>query len=403
MTTPTTTLGPDSRLAVSHLVVRREDDDEYVVGDPANGNFVVVPELGARLIELFAQGRTVAEAAEEMERETGEPIDALDFAEVLVESGVVDTGPAPEARSWSVSRVPARLVRWLFGRTAWTVYIGCLAASIAMFVAEPSLLPTYEDTFVFPDIIASLLLTNVVVIILTIVHEIWHALAGAAAGVRSQIRIERRGIFPVLETDLTGLWGLPPSRRYGPFLAGMAIDSVVLFVCVGLRFAWSWGWLDLPPGFVRFLAMVVFSQVVKLAFQTLAYLRTDMYLVMATATGCRNLHQVTRLTLKRLVWRLTAQESIILRDAHPRDVRVSRWYRLLYLAGVTWMIWFALHFLWPSAVVVFGWSAGVLADAPMGSYFWWEALALIAFAMLNVFAPLLILLRNKVRERRAAA
>ncbi|WP_117211927.1 hypothetical protein [Allorhizocola rhizosphaerae] len=398
-----TALGPDSRLAVAHLVVRREDEDEYVVGDPGNGNFVVVPELGARLIELFAAGHTVAQAAEEVERETGEPIDALDFAEVLIEAGVVDADQPEPARFWSVSRVPAGLVRWLFGRTAWTVYIGCLVGAIAMFIAEPSLLPTYEDTFVFPDIIASLLLTNVVVVVLTIVHEIWHALAGAAVGVPSRIRIERRGIFPVLETDLTGLWALPPARRYGPFLAGMAIDSVLLFVCVGLRFAWSWGWVDLPPGLVRILAMVVFGQVVKLAFQTLAYLRTDMYLVMATATGCRNLHQVTRLSLKRLVWRLTEQEKVILRDAHPRDVRVARWYRLLYLAGITWMVWFALHFLWPSAVVVFGWSAGVLADAPAGSYYWWEALALIGFALFNLFAPLLIMLRNKIRERRAVA
>ena len=71
-----------------------------------------------------------------------------------------------------MSRVPARLVRPLFGRVAWTVYVGCLVATLAMFVAEPSLLPTYEDTFIFPDIVLSLLITNVVVIVLTVVHEV---------------------------------------------------------------------------------------------------------------------------------------------------------------------------------------------------------------------------------------
>ncbi|MCX4473551.1 hypothetical protein C5N14_26910 [Micromonospora sp. MW-13] len=402
------TLDADSRPRVAHLVVREEDTDEYVVGDPATGNFVVVPEVGARLVRLLAAGRTVAEAADEVERETGEAVDALDFVEVLLDAGIIDGRTAGEAapataRHWSVSRIPARVVRPLFGRAAWTGYVGCLVATVAMFAAEPSLLPTYEDTFIFPDIVLSLLITNVVVIVLTIVHEVWHALAGAAVGVPSRLRVERRGIFPVLETDLSGLWALPPERRYGPFLAGMAIDCVLLFGAVAPRFAWSRGWIDLPPGMVRFLAMVVFSQAVKLAFQTLAYLRTDMYLVMATATGCRNLHQITRLSLKRLVRRLDDGEAAILRDAHARDLRVSRWYRLLYVAGLVWMAWFVVHFLWPSAKVTLGWAAGVLVGAPFASPYWWEGIALLLFTSLNVLLPLGVVVRNRVRARRAAA
>ncbi|MFI9638858.1 PqqD family protein [Micromonospora sp. NPDC051925] len=402
-----TLLGLDSRPPVANLVVRQEEPDEYVVGDPASGNFVVVPEVGARLVALFAAGRTVAEAADEVERETGEPVDALDFVEVLVDAGIiraqVDDGPPPApVRHWSVSRIPARLVRPLFGRVAWTIYVGALLATLAMFAAEPSLLPTYEDTFIFPDVVLSLLITNVTVALLTVVHEVWHAFAGAAVGVRSQLRLERRGVFPVLETDLTGLWALPPERRYGPFLAGMAVDGMLLFAAVAPRFAWSRGWLELPPGMVRFLAMVVFSQAVKLAFQTLAYLRTDMYLVMATATGCRNLHEVTRLSLKKWVRRLTPAERNVLRDAHARDLRVSRWYRLLYLAGVIWMAWFAIHFLLPSAKVTLGWAGGVLIGAPFGSAYWWEGIALAAFASLNVLLPLGVIARNRYRAGKLA-
>ncbi|MFC0622993.1 hypothetical protein [Kribbella deserti] len=406
-------LDAGSRVSAAHVVVRREDADEYVVGDPASGNFVVVPAVGARLVELFAAGHTLAEAAEVVERETGEPIDALDFAEVLIEAGIVNAGPTvtspsddaeerPAARFWSVSRVPAALVRPLFGRVAWTFYAACLVATAAMFVAETSLLPTYEDTFIFPDVVLSLLVTNIVVVILTVIHEIWHAFAGAAVGVPSRLRIERRGIFPVLETDLTGLWVLPPERRYGPFLAGMAIDSVVLFAAVAPRFAWSRGWIDLPPELIRFLAMVVFSQVVKLAFQTLAYLRTDMYLVMATATGCGNLHQVTRLSLKRLIRKLNPAEATILGNAHAKDLRVSRWYRLLYLAGLVWMVWFAWHFLWPSAKVTFGWAGGVLIGAPFASAYWWEGIALVLFASLNVLLPIGVIVRNRYQARKVA-
>ncbi|WP_027344958.1 hypothetical protein [Hamadaea tsunoensis] len=395
-------LSPASRLDVAHLVVRQEDEDEFVVGDPASGTFVVVPEVGARLVELFAAGRTVAEAADEIERTTGEPVDALDFAEVLVDSGMIQDRRERGGRSWSVSRIPARFVRPLFGRVAWTCYAACLLATGVMFLAEPSLLPSYEDTFLFPDVVLSLIVTNVVVIALTVVHEIWHALAGAAVGVPSQLRLERRGIFPVLETDLSGLWALPPEKRYSPFLAGMAVDCVLLFSAVAPRFAWSRGWLDMSPGFARLLAMVVFSQVAKLAFQTMAYLRTDMYLVMATATGCRNLHQITRLSVKRLFRRLTPAEAAILRDAHARDLRVARWYRLLYVSGLIWMAWFFLHFFLPSAKVVFGWAAGVLIGAPFGSAYWWEGIGLLVFALLNVTLPLGVAVRNWLRGRRAA-
>ncbi len=279
------------------LIVRQEGEDEYVVGDPASGNFVVVPEVGARLVELFVAGRSVDEAAAQLDRETGEEIDAADFLEVLREAGI--TRSPEESRHWSVSRIPARWSGRSSGRSPGPCTALAWPSTLVMFVIEPSLRPTYEDTFVFPDIVLSLLVTNVVVIALTFLHEAWHAFAGAAVGVPSRLRLERRGIFPVLETDLSGLWALPPAKRYGPFLAGMAIDSVVLFFAVAPRYAWSRGWIDLPPMLIRILAMVVLSQVAKLAFQTLAYLRTDMYLVMATATGCGNLHQVTRLSLKR--------------------------------------------------------------------------------------------------------
>jgi len=399
-------LGPHSRLAVGHLVVRREDEDEYVVGDPTNGNFVAVPEVGARLIELLAKGCTVAEAEIELEDETGESIDALDFAEVLVEAGVIDgreVGEAepPKGKFWVVSRIPSRLVRPLFSRIAWSFYAGCLVASIAIFVVEPGLLPTYEDTFIFTDLVLSLVITNLYTAVVTVIHEIWHAFAGAAVGILSTIRLERRGIFPVLETNLTGLWGLPPERRYGPFLAGMAFDSVVLFTALGLRFAYSRSWIDLPHAMFRFLAMVVFVQVVKLAFQTLAYLRTDMYLVMTTATGCRNLHQVTRLSLKRIIRRLKPDEEIVLRDAHERDLRVARWYRLLYLAGLVWMAYFTFRFLVPSTIVVLGWAGGVLSAAPVGTQHWWEAVFLVLFALLNIGLPLAVVIRNRLHARRA--
>lgn len=412
-------LDATSRPRVGHLLVRQEDEDEFVLGNPATGRFVVVPEAGARLIELLTAGHTVAEVAELLEQELGEPVDVVDFVEMLVEAGLLDereaageavaeqadqqAEPGKKVKYWVVSKIPPWIVKPLFGKAAWTFYVGCLVATLAMFATDHSLLPSYEDAFVVTDIVLSLMITNVVVMGLAVVHEIWHAFAGAAAGVRSQLRLERRGIFTVLETDLTGLWALPPGKRYSPFLAGMAFDSFVLFAAVAPRFAWSRGWIDLNPNLVRFLAMVVLSQVGKLAFQSMAYLRTDMYLVMATATGCKNLHQVTRLSLKKLIRKLTPLEQRLLREADAKDLRVARWYRLLYLAGIVWMGWFAWNFILPAAKVTLGWASGVMVGAPVFSFYWWEGIGLIAFALVNLTAPLIVALRNRIRARRAAA
>lgn len=183
----------------------------------------------------------------------------------------------------------------------------------------------------------------------------------------------------------------------------MAFDSVVLFVAVAPRFAWSRGWIDLNPNLVRFLAMLVLSQVAKLAFQTMAYLRTDMYLVMATATGCKNLHQVTRLSLKRLIRKLTPVEQNLLRTADAKDLRVARWYRLLYLAYLVWMVWFAINFILPAAKVTLGWASGVMVGAPIFSFYWWEGILLTCFALVNLTLPLVVAIRNRIRARRAAA
>ena len=97
------------------------------------------------------------------------------------------------------------------------------------------------------------------------------------------------------------------------------------------------------------------------------------------------------------------EETTILRDASPRDLRVARWYRLLYLTGLVWMIFFAVQFVLPSAKVTLGWSLGVLFGAPVVSFYWWEGVLLLSFTLLDVTLPLIVLVRNRIRARRAAA
>ncbi|WP_157631275.1 hypothetical protein [Catelliglobosispora koreensis] len=389
---------PSDTVAVAHLVVRQEDEDEYLVGDPDQGIYFSVPGQGARLIELFAQGHTIAEAADILRVETGADVDALDFATEIAAAGVVGV-ERPRGRFWAVSKIPARFVKPLFGRVAWCFYAGCFVGAVTLFVLEPGLLPTYEDLFFTPSVLLSIMAVNVLALSLTGLHEVWHALAGAALGVRSTIRLDQRAYFPVLQTDLTGVWAVPPGRRFGPFLAGMAIDSVVLCAALTVKFGWTRGWFDVPPTLIRILGVVVLTLVVGTVFQALAFLRTDLYMVLLTATGGRNLHRITQLSLKKRFWRLTAADAAELDNAHPRDVSTARWYQMLYLAGLLWLCWYAFHFLLPSARIVFGWPAAALTAAPWGSADWWEALALAALAAVQLGLPLFIIIRKRLARR----
>jgi hypothetical protein len=395
----------DSMLQLSHLVVRAEADDEFVVGDLVSGVFFSVPPVGARIIELLRSGETVADVERRIAAETGDDVDVLGFAQDLAAAGLVGHHGARaaanrEAGTWVVSRVPARFARPLFSPPAWVVYGACLIGSLVIFAVEPGLLPTYEALFFLPDVLLSMLLVDVMLIGTTFVHEVWHALAGAALGVPSRLRVSRRALFLVFETDLTGVWARPVAKRYGPFLAGLAVNAVMLFVAVGLRFAWSRSWIDLHPVAVRALGALVMVVAFGMAFQGLAFLRTDLYMVLVTALGARNLHRITLLGLRSSArLRLTRAERAELTNAHPRDRTMARWYRMLYLLGICWTAWFFYEFGWPSFTAILSWIVNVLRGATPASVDWWKAVLLAILELAFIGIPMAIFVRERLHRR----
>jgi len=237
-------------------------------------------------------------------------------------------------------------------------------------------------------------------LLLAACHEVFHWLAGRAAGVAARFSISRRLFFPVFETDLSQLWGVPRRQRYSPFLAGMAFDTVILTFSLGLRVLWGHSVLDVPPLLYRLLGAVVLLQVLGLGWQVLVFLRTDLYAVLITALGCYDLSRINFLLLKRWVARLSPREETELANAHHRDLQVARWFRLLYLAGVGWASYIFVTFFIPSTVMLAGWMFGSLGGAPLGSVVFWEALVIGLVAGAQGLLPLLILLWQ--RRKRVA-
>jgi hypothetical protein len=397
-------LTDDSRLALRPLTVVGEHD-EFVIGDPATGRFFAVPPAGLRVLGGLRDGKTIGEAANDASSPE-ESLDALDFARVLLRAGfVVEVDGQQVREAGATDEVPdfnpvaGRLGRLLFSTRVAAASGAILILVIAAFVAEPAMRPRFENLFIAPQPAVSFAVIFGMTMVSAMLHELCHWWAARSLGAPAHIRLSRRFYIPVMETDISGLWGLPARLRYGPFLAGMVFDVLVLTVAVALRIGWSYEVIDLPPAVVRTLAALVTLKVFEIMFQFLVFLRTDLYAVMITALGARNLDRVTRLRLKLAFHITRPAERAELEAAHPRDLAASRWYAVCYVLGLLWAVWFFKAWFYPATFVVFTWMASTLEKAPLGSGYWWQAAVVAALVSIDVIWPVAVYLRQRAARR----
>jgi hypothetical protein len=388
--------------AVSHLVVAR-DSGECVVGRPALGIFVTVPEPGAVFIETLQAGGTLGEATARAGEAAGAEVDGQDFLDGLAAAGLLDApgeqpGPAGGSRRirW-IEGVSPRTASRLFGPVAWTVYGLAAAFAGGLLLVRPDLRPSFEHNWWLPDPVLSVLILVPVWFVFAAVHEAWHWLAGRAVGVPAVFRISYRGAFLVFETDLTQIATTPRRKRYGPFLAGMAIDSVWLALALGLRLANREGVLGLPGVLDRLLAALVLLLAYGIVWQFAAvFLRSDMYAVLANALRCNDLYRATWLTTKDRLWRLSKDEVVELGSISDHDRRVARWFGVVYLAGMLVVGWTVLALVVPFLIGMLLWVKGTLTNPNLTSAAFWESVAVALVVVGQATAPALL----AVRERR---
>lgn len=377
-----------------------EDGDDVLIGDPERGTFVAVPPVGGVVVTALLEGATPAEAGARGEAFAGEPVDMDDFIATLGQLGFLEDeergAPASTAplqqKGWT-GGPSATLVRPLFSTAAWCVYGAAALAVTGCFIVRPELWPRGSDLQITGDLGTSLLILLPVTYLLVGLHETWHWLAARALGLQTRFGLDRRLFFLVFETDLSQLWSVPRRKRYGPQLAGLAIDMVVLVALLGAQ---------LVAGPVRPLPALVYVLVASTLWQCMVFLRTDMYGVLVTATGCRDLWRVKSLLLRRAFGRLDEPQRAELDRADPRDVKVGRWFRWLFLAGYPLAGGYLVLFYVPLLVNVARWAGDGFAGGAATARFWWGLLVVAA-----VYAPIALAVGFVVASlwarRRAAA
>jgi putative peptide zinc metalloprotease protein len=122
--------------------------------------------------------------------------------------------------------------------------------------------------------------------------------------------------------------------------------------------------------------------VLRVLWQAMVFLRTDLYGVLMTYTGCYNLWEVKTLLVRRAFGRLTPQQAEAIADAHPRDLAVAHWFRWVYLAGVPLAIAYYAYFTVPVLLAMTRWAAAGLATTPASAHFW-----VVLFTIAVVYTP----------------
>ena len=399
-----------------HPLTFLAEGDDVTVGRVDIDSYAVFPPDGVALIERMIDGATPYDASRWYEQTYGEPVDIDGFVETLDELGFLVDGqaapamaPAPGPEPKPEQTEPTRL-RWqrtgelLFSKPAWLCFAALVALAVAACVATPALVPHRDHVFFSHYLLVIELTVAFGQIPLILIHEVFHVLAGRRLGLHARIRVSHRLYFVVFETVMDGLVIVPRSKRYLPMLSGILADLLIVSSLTLIA------WVDITVEGSGSLAAgiclaLAFTTILRVAFEFLLFLRTDVYYLIATLRGCVDLHGTSRAIARNWLWRLLRRPRRMTDPAlwHPNDVRTATWYAPLYVAGYALAFGLFALVLLPISWRFFETAATTAIPPDAGSTHFWDATAIL---LLNVAQPALaglLKLRDRYQARRQAA
>lgn len=311
----------------------------WVIGRVVTGDFVSVPDVAHQAVLLLASGYTVAETHRRLRRDLDADVDVVDFVSSLASLGfvaAVDGVRLPDVRhpTPSLPWLKPGHVRWMLSPlTGVAVLLLTVAATLAV-VAEPALLPRYDDLIWSSSGSAVILGNAALAWALIFLHEFAHLATARAVGIPARMSLGTRLQFLVAQTDVSGVWAMERRTRVTVYLSGMTLN-------LGLAAAGTLVLAAGPPDHAaRIIGAFVLLSLVMIPPQFLVFMRTDVYFVMQDLFGCANLYRdgsaYARWILARLLspWRRRGAEDPSL-GLSGRERRAVRWYSVILIVGTT--------------------------------------------------------------------
>jgi hypothetical protein len=345
-----------SQIRLHDLVVRR-DTDEWIVGRFETREFIALPDLGARAIELLRQGLSVGETSGTLWSEYREEVDVAAFVAELIDLGFVAEAdgkvvPQPKAVPPSFPGLRPEHVRFALSPVLPALLSGLLVAAIVVLVRRPDLMPDYQWLLWSPRGSFVIGLTFAAGWSLVFLHELAHLVTARAAGVPARITLGTRLQFLVAQTDVTGIEVAPRRERLTAYLAGMAVNATVAAVALFLLTVAA------PATTAhRLLAFVMLLALLQLPLQFMVFMRTDVYFVLQDLTRSRDLYGDGRAYARYLARQLTRRNGGATDpslDLPPHERRAVRAYSVVLVVGTVLCLAAMAVFTLPAELTVLG-------------------------------------------------
>ncbi len=321
---------------------RQRDGDELIIGRPDTGTFVAVSPEAVELLDRLAQGWSVGEVAAQAKSEVSDLDGFLSSQEIegLVkphsaneDSNTLPTMTPPVLR-YHFSAFPQKLAQRIYSRPALAAcFLLICLASVAL-IYDPSLWPRGLDLFFTSHKTIMLTILLIVSFGSVVIHESSHVIAARAQGVNSRLGLGNRLWAFVVEADLTGLWSIPRRQRYLPMMAGSLFDAVMSSGLILVLLAHNHALVVMSPITVQLLRAILLTYMTRIMWQTLLFVRTDYYYVIATFFNCRNLMGDTEDYLRNQLARFISRIRPVDQSTIPASER-----RVVMMYVFVWTRW----------------------------------------------------------------
>ncbi len=382
----------DESIVKFHTLYKGEEEDGLVpVGRQDIASYVSLPVEAVEVIDLLDSGASVGEVKSILEKKYGEEVEIEDFIQDMISHEMVQYINGTEIPTTSpvqkrlFTGITSKHVSWLFSKYAWYLYMGTAVASLAIFAFFPQYLPEPQDLFFHPWYSVAIIFVVFFSWVLVAIHELAHLFAAKTVGIEGNFSLSNRLIFLVVQTNLGNIWVVPRKNRYIVYLAGIAWDTVTVFISLVVLLLSDQGYINVSTLLYNFLKTIIFIKVWAIIWQFRFNMQTDIYYVVSNYWKCGNLLSDAQTYIKNGLSRVWHRFTPVDMSSTPEsEMRTIKMYAPLYFFGT--FVTLATFFMRTLPIVLLqilrafeGLTVGYTADA--GAFT--DAVVLIALNILR--------------------